>query len=133
MYKMKRLISIVAMMCAAFLMVATSALPHHHHDDGNICLILDIGKSSNDNHEHGHNGCDDDCAMNINLVQDASQIGHASKAGLIPQLSAILDWNISIVPEPEISSAPLIYLYIEHAYHGIVGTSCGLRAPPSEA
>lgn len=129
----KRLIAIVAMICATFLMVATSALPHHHHDDGAICLTLDWCQDDAAEHSHSHNSCDDDCAMNIDLLQDASQIGHASKVGLIPQLVAILTWDNLLFTEPEVPVNNMTFFFIERLYHGIVVEQRGLRAPPSVA
>lgn len=133
MYKAKRYIAIVVMMCATLLMVATSTLRHHHHDDGAICLILDWGHDNESEHNHPHNSCNDDCAMNVELQQDASQIGYASKAGLTPQLIAVIGGDNSLVPNPTLSESRLIFFYIEHRYYGIVVEQHMLRAPPSIA
>lgn len=116
---------------AAFSMVASAALPHHHHDDGSICIAL--GDESNATDSEGHSsseGCSDDCAMNINLLQDASQLGHASKAGFIPTLVAILSWDYALLPEPQESSSTTSFIYVERGSNGIVCLPCGLRAPP---
>lgn len=133
MYKTKRLISAIALVIATFLMVATAALPHHHHDDGMICLHLDMGHDDEAAHDHGHNGCNEDCAMNVDLIQDASQIGHASKAGLIPVITAIITWDNALLPIPNECDNISPTIYIEHPYKCIVSTLHGLRAPPSLA
>ncbi len=133
MYNLKRILSISLMLFATFMIVASSVLPHHHTEDGGICLILDLCNDNNAEHNHGCSDCDGDCAMNINLIQDTSQIGHASKAGLIPQLIAILSTGCSILPEPIELSTTFSFVYITHAYQDYIGLSCGMRAPPAVA
>ena len=132
-YKMKRILSICMLMLATLFTVASSVVPHHHNEDGGICIIFDLCNDDNAEHSHSHSNCDDDCAMNIDLIQDASQIGHASKAGLIPQFTAILASNASLLPEPIEQSTTFPFVYILHAYHGYIGLSCGMRAPPAVA
>lgn len=121
------------LMFATLMIVASSVVPHHHNEDGGICLILDMCNDNTDGHNHACSDCDSDCAMNIDLMQDASQIGHASKAGFIPQLIAILSANCSLLPEPVELSTTFSFIYIAHAYHDYIGLSCGLRAPPAVA
>lgn len=133
MHNIQRLISVIMLFFATFAMVASSALPHHHHDDGSICITLEKESTDDGEHNHAHNGCDDDCAMNIDLVQDASQLGHASKAGFFPTLVAVLSWDYSLLPEPQEHRTSASFIYIEHAYAGIVGSTYGLRAPPHVA
>ena len=130
MHNARRLISVIMMFFAAFAMVASSALPHHHHDDGSICIILEKESTDEGAHSHGHNSCDDDCAMNIDLLQDASQLGHASNAGFIPTLVAILSWDNSQHPEPQEFKTSTSFIYIERAINDIVCSTYGLRAPP---
>ena len=133
MYNLKQILSIVFLMFATLMIVASSVVPHHHTEDGGICLILDLCNDDNAGHNHACSDCDSDCAMSIDLMQDASQIGHASKAGFIPQLIAILSTNSSILPEPVELTTTFSFVYITHAYHDYVGMSCGLRAPPAVA
>lgn len=130
MHNLKHVISVCFLMLSALFIVTTSIIPHHHCDDGSICLILDM---HNDEHHHNSSGCDDNCAMNVELIQDATQIGHASKAGFIPQLIAILPSQGSLLPEPIEQSTTLSFVFILYAYHDIIGSSCGLRAPPTMA
>lgn len=132
-YNMKRILSICILMLATLLTVASSVVHHHHNEDGGICIILDLCNDNDTEHSHSHSDCEDDCAMNIDLMQDASQIGHASKAGLIPQLIAILASNASLLPEPVEQSTTFQFVYIQHAYHDYIGLSCGMRAPPAVA
>lgn len=133
MYNIKHSIAIITMMCATLLMVATSMLPHHHHDDGSICIAMNVSDDNEDGHNHSHNGCNDDCAMNIDVIQDASQPGHASKAWLIPSFTAILSWNNTLLPDPEEKRITHLYYYILPYNTGFVGSPCGLRAPPTMA
>lgn len=121
------------MMCAALLMVTTSMLPHHHHDDGNICLVLDWNNDTEQTHNHSHNSCDNDCAMNIENIQDASQPGHAIKVWYIPSITAILAWDNSLLPEPDEKRISQQFHYILPYDAGIVCLPCGLRAPPAMA
>lgn len=120
-------------MLATTLLFATSIIPHHHHDDGSICISLEMDRDLSNEHNHSHNGCDNDCAMNIDVVQDANQPGHASKAWLLPILSAVILWDNTLIPSPEESNHKTNFIYIEHATPGIVCHSCGLRAPPAMA
>ena len=120
-------------MFATLLIVTTSIVPHHHCDDGGICLIMDISNDKESEHNHGNNNCEDNCAMNIDLMPEASQIGHASKSGFIPQLIAIVSVYCSALPKPIEQPATSSFVYIIHAYHDIIGSSCGLRAPPMAA
>lgn len=133
MHNIQRFISVIAMFFATFAMVASSALPHHHHDDGSICITLDNSLNDTEEHQHSHNGCDDDCAMNVNLIQDASQLGHASKSGFIPMLVATLSWDYSLLPKPEEKYARNPFIYIEHAFKCDIYLPCGMRAPPMTA
>ena len=133
MYNLKHILSIGLLMFATFMIVASSVIPHHHTEDGGICLILDFCNDNNAEHNHGCSDCDSDCAMNIDLMQDASKIGLASKAGFIPQLIAILSTGSSILPDPIELSTTFSFIYITHAYHDYVGLSCGMRAPPAVA
>ncbi|MBR2378814.1 MAG: hypothetical protein IKA91_05195 [Bacteroidaceae bacterium] len=130
MYNLKHILSIGLLMFATFMIVASSVMPHHHTEDGGICLILDFCNDNNAEHNHGCSDCDSDCAMNIDLMQDASKIGHASKAGLIPQLIAILSTGSSILPDPIELSTTFSFFYVTHAYQDYISLSCGLRAPP---
>ena len=132
-YNMKRILSICMLMLATLLTVASSVVPHHHNEDGDICIIMDMCNDKDTNHGHASSDCEDDCAMNIDLMQDASQIGHASKTGLIPQLIAILASNASLLPEPIEQSTTCLFVYILHTYHDYIGLSCGMRAPPAVA
>ena len=133
MYKLKEILSVALLIFATLMIVASSVVPHHHNEDGGICLILDWCNDNAAGHNHGSSDCDGDCAMNIDLIQDASQIGHASKAGFIPQLIAILSTYSSILPEPIELSISFPFIYITHAYQDYIGLSCGLRAPPAVA
>ena len=118
------------LMLATLLAVASSIVPHHHSEDGGICIILDLCDGNDTEHSHGHNDCESDCAMNIDLMRDASQVGHASKASLIPQLIAILASNASLLPEPIEELSTFRFVYIPQPYHDYIGLSCGMRAPP---
>ena len=129
----KRLIAVIAMMCAAMLMVTTSMLPHHHHDGGAICLSLDWHSDNEAEHNHSHNACTDDCAMNVEIIQDASQPGHAMKVWFIPSLTAILSWDNTLLPDPDEKRITQLFYYILPCDAGIVGSPCGLRAPPAVA
>ncbi len=133
MYNAKHVIAILSLLCATFLMVTTSILPHHHHDDGSICLVWNSDNDKGEAHDHSHNGCDDDCAMNIDIVQDASQPGHASKVWLIPSLTAILAWDNTQLPDPDVKRITTLFYYLLPCDAGIVGSPCGLRAPPVKA
>lgn len=131
MHNIQRLISVIMLFFAAFSMVASSALPHHHHDDGSICIAIgsESDAAETENHSSGE-GCSDDCAMNIDLLQDASQLGHASKVGFIPTLVVTLSWDYALLPEPQESNHTTSFIYIERGCNGIVCSPCGLRAPP---
>ncbi len=133
MYNTKHMIAIISMLCATLLMLTTSMLPHHHHDDGSICIIWNADNDNNEGHNHSHNGCDDDCAMNIDIVQDASQPGHASKVWFIPSMTAILAWDNALLPDPEVTCVTTLFYYLLPCDTGIVGSLCGLRAPPAVA
>ena len=133
MYNLKQILSIGLLMFATLMIVASSVVPHHHNEDGGICLILDLCNDDNAGHNHACSDCDSDCAMSIDLMQDASQIGYASKVGFIPQLIAILSTYSSILPEPIKLSISFPFFYITHAYQDYIGLSCGLRAPPAVA
>lgn len=130
MHNIQRLVSIIMLLLATFSMVASSALPHHHHDDGSICIPLENDATHADGEGHSSEGCSDDCAMNVDLLQDASQLGHASKIGFIPTLVAIISWDNSLLPEPQEQRATTHPIYIRHAYESIVCSLYGLRAPP---
>lgn len=136
MYKTKRLISVIALLFATFMMIATSALPHHHHEDGSVCITLEKEDVAHNNHEedaanHSHNGCSDDCSMKVDTASDANV--HASKGGFIPVLMAIIPTGDNTVPAPKENTITTHYIYIEHHYHSIVGSIYGLRAPPAVA
>lgn len=133
MHNIQRLVSIIMLLVATFSMVASSALPHHHHDDGSICIAIGNNNSNSDAESHSSEGCSDDCAMNVDLLQDASQLGHASKAGFIPTLVAILSWDNTLLPEPQEQSLTTHFIYVKHAYKSIVCSLNGLRAPPYAA
>lgn len=128
MHLSKRHIAFLSLLCACFLMLATTVLPHHHHDDGRICFALvDISHAAQE-HSGDASACHDGCLMKLGVAKDVSLSDFGSKGALFAWVAVLPD--LVSVPDAGVRKVASPYIYIESPCKCIVCTLCGLRAPP---
>lgn len=128
---MKRYISIISLLFACFVGLATMVLPHHHHNDGRICLILDSHAKDEAPYESDQPLTCNDCPLKLHALQNASQWScYGNDRDNIVPITAVL-WGCVELPEVDEHCIIPYYIEDEPCCMCAVCALCGLRAPPA--